>query len=174
MQGPAAFYIRGLSIGVKLRFLVFFPHLIHAASEPTVIINLSQGFPSFFLSFIFLRQILNPITLHFLRSEAVTVALQLRSKTLASPFNSRLGCGDSFSTARVLAQLSQVINQVQSLFWSLILVGILVFQVWLQTFNFVFLYGLVFFFCLKWWLTMMGFCLGTLLMMGLGLRRVAF
>ena len=118
-------------------FLVFFPRLIHAASEPTVLIKLQNQnsfFPSFFLSFDFLSKILNlfssvifSLTLHLLRSEAVPVALHLQSKTLASPFNSRLGCGDSFSAARVLAQLSQAINQVRSLFWSLILAGILVF-----------------------------------------------
>ena len=151
MQGPAAFYIRGLSIGVKLRFLVFFPRLIHAASEPTVIINLSQGFPSFFLSFIFLRQILNPITLHLLRSEAVTVALQLRSKTLASPFNSRLGCGDSFSAARVLAQLSQSptsgsISLLVSYFsWDFGVLGLV------AVFDWYFSMGWFSFFFLKWW-----------------------
>ena len=43
MQGAAAFYTQGLSAGVKLRFLVFFPRLIHTASKPTVIINLKHG-----------------------------------------------------------------------------------------------------------------------------------
>ena len=112
------------------------------------------------------------LTLHLLRSEAVTIAFQLRSKTLTSPFNSRLGCGDSFSAAWVLAQLSQSptlgsISLLVSYFsWDFGVLGLV------AVFDLVFLYGLVFFFLFE--MVVVVFCLGALLMIGLGLRRVAF
>ena len=91
--------------------------------------------PFVFLSFVFLRQILNlrqipplkfSITLHLLQSEAVSVALHLRSKTLQL---SSL-CLHSFSAARVLAQLSQSPTSGSISLLALILVEILVFYVW--------------------------------------------
>ena len=117
-------------------FRVFFgwysAFLKNAASKPTMIRTNFLKIPFVFSFFCFPQTDFEPysyhplkfsITLHLLRSEAVSVALHLQLKTLQ--LSSLCLC--SFSAARVLAQLSQSPTSGSISLLALILAEILVF-----------------------------------------------